>query len=75
MPMATKLKKAANKIACPGFKTPVDTTVALGVPVGLVEGLAFAWLARQYELGLPGNLPTVTGASRLAVLGGYYPAA
>ena len=60
-------------LALPGV--PVDTTVALGVPVGLVEGLAFAWLARQYELGLPGNLPTVTGASRLAVLGGYYPAA
>src|SRR5450830_1130995 len=29
MKMATKLKKAANTTACPGFRTPVDTTVAI----------------------------------------------
>ncbi len=54
--------------------TPVAATEALGVPVDLVEALAFAWLARQHVLGRPGNLPAVTGAARPAVLGGYYPA-
>jgi 1,6-anhydro-N-acetylmuramate kinase len=50
----------------------VDATDALGVAAGWVEALAFAWLARQRVLGLPGNCPQVTGASRAAVLGGLY---
>jgi anhydro-N-acetylmuramic acid kinase len=39
-----------------------------------VEAAAFAWLARQFILGLPGNLPNVTGAKGMRVLGGLYPA-
>lgn len=39
-----------------------------------VEATAFAWLARQALHNLPGNLPAVTGARDLRVLGGVYPA-
>lgn len=54
--------------------TPVGTTNDLGVNADWVEAMAFAWLARQTLLGLPGNLPAVTGASGLRVLGAIYPA-
>ena len=52
----------------------VAGTEALGLPVDWVEAVAFAWLARQTLLGLPGNLPEVTGAKGLRVLGAIYPA-
>ena len=52
----------------------VGTTDDLGVNADWVEAMAFAWLARQTLLGLPGNLPAVTGASGLRVLGAIYPA-
>lgn len=50
------------------------TTAAYGVPVGDVEALAFAWLARESLAGRPGNVPSVTGASGPRVLGAVYPA-
>ena len=50
----------------------VDVTDALGVAGDWVEALAFAWLARQRVLGLPGNCPQVTGAKRAAVLGAMF---
>lgn len=50
----------------------VAATDARGVPGAWVEAMAFAWLARQRLLGLPGNCPEVTGARREAVLGGLY---
>jgi anhydro-N-acetylmuramic acid kinase len=56
--------------ALPGSK--VDRTEALGVPGEWVEAMAFAWLARQHMEKRPGNLPAVTGARRLAVLGGLF---
>ena len=49
-------------------------TDALGIPADWVEATAFAWLARQTMEGKPGNLPAVTGASGLRVLGAIYPA-
>ena len=49
------------------------TTAAYGVAVEHVEALAFAWLARQALSGRPGNLPAVTGARGLRVLGAIYP--
>ena len=49
-------------------------TAASGVPVGDVEALAFAWLARESLAGRPGNLPSVTGAAGSRVLGAIYPA-
>ena len=50
------------------------TTGSFGVPVGDVEALAFAWLARESMAGRPGNLPAVTGARGARVLGAVYPA-
>lgn len=52
----------------------LQSTAALGIPVDDVEAAAFAWLAHQTINGLTGNLPSVTGAKRAAVLGGIYPA-
>lgn len=50
----------------------IVTTGTLGLDPDWVEAAAFAWLARQTMLGLPGNLPAVTGARRAAILGGIY---
>ena len=47
----------------------LHSTAELGLAPTWVEATAFAWLARQRVLGLPGNLPAVTGASGLRVLG------
>jgi anhydro-N-acetylmuramic acid kinase len=43
-----------------------------GMPPLQVEAAAFAWLARQTVLGLPGNLPKVTGAQGARILGGIF---
>ena len=48
-------------------------TSDLGVDCEACEAMAFAWLASRFKANLPGNLPTVTGAARQAVLGGLYP--
>jgi anhydro-N-acetylmuramic acid kinase len=50
----------------------VDTTAAFGIAPDWVEGAAFAWLARARLRGEAGNVPSVTGARRAAVLGGVY---
>ena len=47
----------------------VDTTEAYGVMPDWVEAAAFAWLAKQYTEGKPGNIPAVTGANRAVPLG------
>lgn len=57
--------------AQPGL-APLATTAALGLDPDWVEAAAFAWLAHQTLAGKPGNLPSVTGARREAVLGGIY---
>ncbi|MDN0081975.1 anhydro-N-acetylmuramic acid kinase [Crenobacter sp. SG2305] len=49
------------------------TTDALGLGAQQVEAAAFAWLARQFVERHPGNLPGVTGAAGLRVLGALYP--
>lgn len=54
--------------------TKLALTTSLGVDAEWVEAVAFAWLARQTMLGLPGNLPSATGAKGLRVLGAIYPA-
>jgi len=38
----------------------------------MVEPLAFAWLAREALAGRPSNLPAVTGARGLRILGAVY---
>lgn len=52
----------------------VESTDVLGVPSQQVEALAFAWLAMRFVDRAPGNLPAVTGAAGLRVLGALYPA-
>ncbi len=49
-------------------------TEALGIAADWMEAMAFAWLAKQTLSLRPGNLPAVTGAKHLAVLGAIYPA-
>ena len=53
---------------------PVASTAAFGIDPDYLEATAFAWLARQRLLGLPGNLPAVTGARGSRVLGAVYAA-
>jgi anhydro-N-acetylmuramic acid kinase len=52
----------------------VKSTAALGIAPNHVEALAFAWLAWRFDQRLPGNLPAVTGARGLRILGALYPA-
>lgn len=52
----------------------VESTGAHGIDPDFVEAMGFAWLARQTLLGLPGNVPSVTGADGGRVLGGVYAA-
>ena len=59
--------------AClPGVK--VESTALHGLDPDYVEAMGFAWLARETLAGRPGNLPSVTGASGLRVLGCVHPA-
>lgn len=50
----------------------VTSTAALGLHPDWVEAMAFAWLAKRCLERKPGNLPTVTGATRETILGGIY---
>lgn len=45
------------------------TDEAIGLPSDFKEALCFAYLAYRALGGLPGNIPSVTGASRACVLG------
>ena len=62
---------AALARALPGMA--VTSTQDLGVAPSQVEALAFAWLAWRFTQRKPGNLPAVTGAQGLRVLGALYP--
>lgn len=64
-----RLALAAHRITA-----EVSSTAELGVAPNHVEALAFAWLAMRFEARRPGNLPAVTGARGLRVLGALYPA-
>jgi len=50
----------------------IESTCSLGIDAQLVEGAAFAWLAKQTMHKLAGNIENVTGASRPKILGGIY---
>lgn len=52
----------------------VESTARHGLDPDFVEAMGFAWLARQTLSGLPGNLPSVTGARGPRVLGAIHPA-
>jgi anhydro-N-acetylmuramic acid kinase len=49
----------------------VERSDRYGLPVDAKEAIAFAVLADRTMHGLPGNLPTVTGARRAVVLGKF----
>lgn len=50
----------------------VRSTAEAGVDSDYIEAMAFAWLARERLEQRPGNLPGVTGARGLRLLGGVY---
>lgn len=52
----------------------IESSAAHGVDPDHVEAAAFAWLAARTLAGLDGNVPSVTGAARPAVLGATWPA-
>lgn len=47
----------------------VDDTAALGLPVDEVEAVAFAWLAGCYRQNIASNIPHITGATGVRLLG------
>lgn len=51
------------------LQVPVLTTDEVGLSAAFKEAIAFAVLAYWQQRGIPGNLPTVTGASRALPLG------
>lgn len=51
---------------------PVEDSGAHGIAPDWVEAMTFAWLAHQTLQGDPGNVPSVTGAARAAVLGAIH---
>jgi anhydro-N-acetylmuramic acid kinase len=53
---------------------PVESSALHGIDPMQVEAAAFAWLAHRTVQGLPGNLPTITGARAARVLGAIHPA-
>ena len=57
--------------ALPGIV--VESSAVHGMDPDFVEAMAFAWLARETLASRPGNLPAVTGAAGLRVLGAVYP--
>ncbi len=50
----------------------VESTAVIGIDPDWVEAICFAWLAQRRLDVLPGNLPSVTGASQAVVLGCVY---
>ncbi len=55
-------------------KKKVALTDTLGANADWLEAFAFAWLAKQAILGVPGNLPSVTNAKEARILGAIYKA-
>jgi len=54
--------------------TTIANTEQLGMGVDWVEAIAFAWLAKQCMTQQTANLPQVTGAKGLRILGAIYQA-
>jgi anhydro-N-acetylmuramic acid kinase len=63
------MRRLAERLAPRSLRSTAD----FGVDPDYLEAIAFAWLARQRLLGLPGNLPAVTGARGPRLLGAIYP--
>lgn len=54
------------------MNSAIKSTAQIGIGPQWIEAAAFAWLAKQTIENKPGNLPSVTGASRASVLGGIF---
>lgn len=67
------MRRLQQALADRKLKVTLQSTDALGIPPNHVEALAFAWLAHRHVEHQPGNLPTVTGARGLRILGALYP--
>lgn len=52
----------------------VESSAAHGLDPDYLEAMGFAWLAQRTLEGLPGNLPSVTGARGSRILGAIHPA-
>ena len=50
----------------------ITTTSDYGLSPDCIEAVTFAWLAKTRMENQPSNIPTVTGATQKAVLGGIY---
>jgi anhydro-N-acetylmuramic acid kinase len=68
--LITEIKSACAWIA----PENIQSTAVRGVDPQTVEAGAFAWLAWAHKRKQPANLPAVTGAKGLRVLGAHYPA-
>lgn len=55
---------------CPNLT--IKSTETMGIHPQWIEAMAFAWLAYQTHHGKSSNLPSVTGASEAAILGGVW---
>jgi anhydro-N-acetylmuramic acid kinase len=66
---ATLMRAIGRRVA----PARLDRLDALGVPPAAKEALAFAFLAHQTLCGMPGNVPSATGATRPVVLGEITP--
>lgn len=53
----------------------IESSSQLGVEPDWVEAVAFAWLAWCFKQQRTSSLASVTGATRNAILGGFFPAA
>lgn len=65
--LMARLKEQLNGIE-------IVSTEKYGIHPDSVEAVAFAWLAWRRMQQQPGNIPSVTGASKLVLLGGIYQA-
>ncbi len=61
-----------QRLAQANKKVSVGQTNDVGIDGDYLEAMTFAWLAKQRVEMLPGNLPSVTGASRPKILGAEY---
>ena len=59
-------------LALPTHK--IESTSEVGIDPDWMEAMAFAWLGWRTINGLPGNIPSVTGAAGERILGGIYKA-
>jgi anhydro-N-acetylmuramic acid kinase len=68
------MERLRSELAARNSPAILQSTAALGISPNHVEALAFAWLANRFCLRQAGNLPAVTGAKGLRILGALYPA-